>query len=66
MDYDDKFEVSSISSVGNKSQSQGFGNFGSSTASQEKFPTKEEIVDLVLERFGQTFRPANRFQNYVP
>ena len=32
---------------------------------QEKFPTKEEIANLVLQRLGQVYRPTNRFQNYA-
>ena len=66
MDYDDNFEVSDISNVSNKPKSQDSENFGSSTTSQQEFPTKEEIADLVLQRLGQTYRPANCFQIYAP
>ena len=66
MDYDDNFEVSGISNVSNKPRSQDSRNSGSYIASQEKFHTKEEIANLVLQRLGQTYKPTNRFQNYVP
>ena len=66
MDYNDNFEVSRISGISSKSRSQDSRSTGSSTVTQEKFPTKEEIANLTLQRLGQTYKPANRFQNYVP
>ena len=66
MDYDDNFEVSGITGITSKPRSHDSGSSGSSAQSQEKFPTKEEIADVVLQRLGQTYKPANRFQNYTP
>ena len=66
MDYDDNFEVSGISGINNKSRSQDSESTGSSTTTQEKFPTKEEIANLVLQWLGQTYKLANHFQNFVP
>ena len=66
MDYDDNFEVYGIASINTKPKSHDLGSLISSSQTQEKFPTKEAIVDLVLQRLGQTYKPASRFQNYVP
>ena len=49
MDYDDNFEVSRIFGISSKSRSQDSRCTDSSTTTQEKFPTKEEIADLVLQ-----------------
>ena len=52
MDYDDNFEVSKTPSKGTTHKSQDSRSAGSMAITQEKFPTKEEIADLVLQRLG--------------
>ena len=52
MDYDDNFEVFGISGISNKSRIQDSGSTGSNITTQEKFPTKEEIANLVLQWLG--------------
>ena len=47
MDYDDNFEVFGIFGVSCKPRIQDCGSARSSTTTQEKFPTKEEIANLV-------------------
>ena len=41
MDYNDNFEVSGIFGISSKPRSHDSGSTGASTATQEKFPTKE-------------------------
>ena len=38
----------------------------SSVVTQEKFPSKGEIADELLQRLGQAYKPLNRYQNYAP
>ena len=67
IDYDDNFELSGIAGI-SKPKGQDIGSLGSSASgrSQEKFPTKEEIADLVFQKMGQAYKPPNRYQNYAP
>ena len=66
MDYDDNFEVSKTLGKGTTHKSQDSKSTGSMAITQEKFPSKEEIADLVLQRLGQAYQPINRFHNYAP
>ena len=65
MDYDDNFKGSGITGIGNKGRSQDSGSSVSSVVTQEKFPTKTEIADKILQRMGQAYKPPNRYQNYA-
>ena len=66
MDYDDNFEGSRITGILGKGKSQDLGSSVSSVVTQEKFPTKSEIADEILQRMGQAYKPPNCYQNYVP
>ena len=62
MDYDDNIEVSGITGINTKPKSHDSGSSGSSAQTQEKFPTKEEIADLVLKNWDKHTNQQNRFQ----
>ena len=59
MDYDDNFEGSGITGIVSNGRSQDLGSSVSSVVTQEKFPTKTEIADEILQRMGQAYKPPN-------
>ena len=62
MDFDDNFDDSSTSSqVMDRERRQ-----SSSDASSSKVQNPDNIVDMVLRRLGQTYRPPYRQTNYAP
>lgn len=54
MDYNDNFEVFGITGINTASQRAMTQGVWFKHAKARKAPTKEEIVDLVLQRLGQT------------
>ena len=66
MDYDDNFEGSGTLGIVTKGRSHDSGSSVSSVVTQEKFPSKGEIADELLQRLGQAYKPLNRYQNYAP
>ena len=64
MDYDDNFEMSSSSSHGENRSPPRSSNNGMSSS---KDTNPEQLIDMVLRRLGQTYRPQQpyRQQGYV-
>ena len=66
MDYNDNFGSSGFTGIVSKGRSQDSDSSVSSVVTQEKFPTKAELAEEVLQRMGQAYKPPNRYQNYAP
>ena len=64
MDYDDNFEISSVSGIETKSKDSNFRSHKSGTTMESKGPSEERIAELVLQKMGQ-FRAYHRPQNYA-